>query len=108
MLSFHVKTDGQTNRQTTEKQYAPDLSIRGHKKLVTSIFFLSHHDSILDSLPNDKILNMTKLKAFADNKSNVTKMISLLDRVENIVGKRENAGYRHFLLYLQCFPKPSS
>ena len=35
MLSFHVKfvqTDGLTDRQSTVKQYAPDLSIRGHKK----------------------------------------------------------------------------
>ena len=36
-------------------------------------------------------------------------MIALLDRVENTVGKGEygeNAGYQHFLLFLQCFPKP--
>ena len=32
-------------------------------------------------------------------------MISLFDRVENIVGKGENAGYQHFLLFQQCFPK---
>ena len=25
------------------------------------------------------------------------------DRVENIVGKGENAGYQHFLLFPQCF-----
>ena len=42
MLSFHVKfvqtdrwmdgqTDGQTDRRTTVKQYAPELSIQGHK-----------------------------------------------------------------------------
>ena len=42
---------------------------------------------------------MTKLKAFANDKLNVAKMtISLYDRVENTVGKGENAGYRHFLL----------
>ena len=34
-------------------------------------------------------------------------MISLSDRIENIVGKGENAGYQHFLLFLQCFQKPS-
>ena len=33
--------------------------------------------------------------------------ISVFDRVENIVGKGENAGYQHFLLFLQCFQKPS-
>ena len=35
-------------------------------------------------------------------------MISFLDRVENTVGKGEKAGYQHFLLFPQCFPKPSS
>ena len=35
---------------------------------------------------------MTKLKTFADDKWNVAKMtISLFDRVENTVGKGENA-----------------
>ena len=32
-------------------------------------------------------------------------IISVVDRVENIVGKGENAGYQHFLLFLQCFEK---
>ena len=32
-------------------------------------------------------------------------LLSLLDRVEIIVGKGENAG--NFLLFLQCFQKPS-
>ena len=35
-------------------------------------------------------------------------MISLLDKLENTVGKGENAGYQHFLLFLQCFPKTFS
>ena len=36
----------------------------------------------------------TKLKDFADDKTNVTqKLIFVLGRVENIVGKGENAGY---------------
>ena len=30
-----------------------------------------------------------------------------LGSVENIVGKGENAGYQHFLLFLQCFQKAS-
>ena len=63
----------------------------------------------INSLPNNKILDVTKLKAFADNKIKVTKMtISLYERVENYVGKGENAVYQHFLLFPQCFPKPSS
>ena len=34
-------------------------------------------------------------------------IISVFDRVENIVGKGENAGYQHFLLFPQCFEKAS-
>ena len=29
-----------------------------------------------------------------------------LGRVENIVGKGENAGYQHFLVFPQCFKRP--
>ena len=62
-----------------------------------------------NSLPNDKILDWSKLKAFADDKFDVVKMmISIFDGLENSVEKGENAGYQHFLLFLQSFPKPSS
>ena len=49
--------------------------------------------SYVNPFPHDKILNQkTKLKAFADDKSNVTKMIiSVFDSVENIVGKGDIA-----------------
>ena len=58
---------------------------------------------------NDKILDYFKLKAFADNKLNVAKMmISPCDRAENIVKKGQNTGYQHFLLFPQCFQKASS
>ena len=51
---------------------------------------------------------MTKLKAFADDKINVAQMmISVFDRIENIMGKGENAGYQHFLIFPQCFQKAS-
>ena len=60
----------------------------------------------LYSLPNNKILDRSKLKAFADDKIKVRKMmIFVFARVENIVGKGENAGYQHFLLFPQCFQK---
>ena len=60
-------------------------------------------------LLDDKILDWSKMKAFADNILNIAKMtISLCGRPENTVGKEENAGYQHFLLFSQCFPKPSS
>ena len=61
-----------------------------------------------NSLPNDKFSDWSKLKAFADDKLNLTEKLKLeLERVENIVGKGENAGYQHFLLFPQCFQKAS-
>ena len=69
------------------------------------------HHSIL-TLPNDKILDVTKSKAFIDGKINVATMrISLFNKVKKKkkkVGKGENAGHQHFLLFPQCFPKPYS
>ena len=39
----------------------------------------------------------------------MTKVIQMakfiLDKIENIVGKEENAGYQHFLLFPKCFQK---
>ena len=32
-------------------------------------------------------------------------MISVFNGVKNIVGKGENAGYQHFLLFSQCFQR---
>ena len=47
-----------------------------------------------NSLPYDMILDWSKLKAFADDKINVSDNLKcVLERVENIMGKGENAGY---------------
>ena len=47
----------------------------------------------VNTLPNDNILALTKFKAFANDKFTVAKMkISILDRIENIVGNGEKAG----------------
>ena len=62
------------------------------------------------SLQNNKIQDLSKFKAYADDKIlvNVIEKLNLdFRRVENIVGKRENVGYQHFLLFLQCFLKAS-
>ena len=49
------------------------------------------------------IKNKTRLKAFADDKLTVTKMIvSAFDRVENC-GNRRNCLHKQFLLFPQCF-----
>ena len=42
MLSLYGWTAGRTDRGTTVKQYAPDLSMRGHKNAMKS-----------DKLPNE-------------------------------------------------------
>ena len=55
------------------------------------------------------MLDWSKLKAFADDKSSVTQNIkAVFYRIENIVGKEENAGNQHFLLFPQCFQKAVS
>ena len=69
---------------------------------------LSRKTKCFNPLPNNKILDWSKLKALADDKINVTEKVKyVLGRAENIVGKGENAGYQHFLLFLACFQKAS-
>ena len=64
---------------------------------------------LVNSLLNDKFLDWFKLKAFADDKINVAEKLKFtLGRIENIVGKGENAGYQHFLFFLQGFQKSFS
>ena len=49
---------------------------------------------------------MSKLKIFSDDQLKVVQMMKgVLDWIENIVGKGENVGFQHFLLFLPCFPK---
>ena len=55
---------------------------------------------------SDKILARSKFRASANDNFDVAKIIQFIfDRVENIVGKGENAGDQHFLLFPQCFQK---
>ena len=57
-------------------------------------------------LPDNKISEWSKLRAFADDKLNVTENIKVVfRRIEKIVGKEENAGQQHFFLCPQCFQK---
>ena len=49
--------------------------------------------SIFNSFPNNKIIDWSKFKAFADDKINVTETLKfLLGREDNIVGNGENSG----------------
>ena len=52
-------------------------------------------------LSKDKILALTKLKAFAADKFSVTKIIIYaFDLAENIVGKGENSGHQAVKVHL--------
>ena len=62
---------------------------------------------MLNSLPNDKILDSSELKAFADDNVIKKEMKFVIGWVENIVGKGQNAGFQHFLLFPQCFQQAS-
>ena len=53
---------------------------------------LAAHDTCVYSLPNDKILNSSKLKALPEC-VNMTKTFEYIcKQVENIIGKGKNAG----------------
>ena len=62
----------------------------------------------LNSLPKDKFLDWSKLKAFSDDILKFAEKLKfVLGRVENIVGKGENACKQHFLLFSPCFQNTS-
>ena len=61
---------------------------------------------VLTLYQKTNFLDWLKLKVFADDKINVGEKLKFaLGMVENIEGKRENAGYQYFLLFPQCFQK---
>ena len=61
---------------------------------------------LFNSLPNDKILDWSKFKAFAGDKIYVGQTLkTVYGRVEKVVGNGENAGNQHFLLFPQCSQK---
>ena len=60
----------------------------------------------MHSLPNNEILDWSKLKAFGDDNIKVSKkMIFVFDKVENIVEKGQNAGYQRFLFSLNVLKR---
>ena len=51
----------------------------------------------LNSLSDDKILDLSKFKALADDNFNVAQMVQFLsDMVQNMVGKGEIADFQYF------------
>ena len=57
-------------------------------------------------VPNNKILDCSKLKEFADDKFRFYENGRMFfKQAENTVGKGEIARYEQFLLFPQCFKK---
>ena len=68
--------------------------------------YVKTDSGLFNTLPYDKILDYSKLKTLAEDKINVTQKLRFVTGwVENIVGKGENAGNQHFLLFTQSFQK---
>ena len=60
--------------------------------------------NLLHPLPNNRILEQLKLKAFAGDKINVgQKRHFVFGTIEIIALKGENTSYQHFLHFPQCF-----
>ena len=60
----------------------------------------------VNSSPNDKILDSSKLKEFTDDNFKFDENgRKLSKRVKNTVGKGEIACYEQFILFPQCFQK---
>ena len=78
----------------------------------TIVFYLSQRffdcrSFFLNPFPNDKILDWSKLKEFADNNFEFDENgVTFSERVENTVGKGEIAPNEQFLLFPQSFQKP--
>ena len=83
---------------------------------INYVLFCSVHDNVghimilvlLNCLPNNKFLTRPNSKHLQTKIQLLLKMmIFVFNRVENMLGKGENADYQHFLLFPPCFQKVS-
>ena len=71
---------------------------------ITVIAFIFIYFLGLTRYQTTKFLDQSNLKDFADDKINVNYVTNFVTgRVENIVEKREHAGYQHVLLFPTVF-----
>ena len=97
MTNMTEKIDIPVFEKTNNFGKSKKCCLQAFKKLITG-------HRVFNSLPNDKILDWSKLSAYADDNMKVTEKLKfVLVRVENIVEKGENAGYQHFLFFPRCF-----
>ena len=74
-----------------------------HYNTITYVNAVKH---VLSSLPNDKYLDWSKLKAFADDKSNVAEKLKfVLGKVEKHCGKRRKCWLPAFSPFPTMFSK---
>ena len=83
-------------------------SAQWHRRRRLNQLLMTHEEyrTTLNPLPDDKFLDSSKLREFADNNFKFDKNgRKLSERVENTVGKGEIACYDQFLFFPQCFQK---
>ena len=79
-----------------------------HLKANQYVWPTAKFSSIPKSFPQDKILDLSKFKAFTEDEikaSLLTEIAFQWVSMGNTVGKGGKAFYQHFLLYSQCFQK---
>ena len=92
------RSKASTYRCADKKQAVTGPAVAKHKQYWRYIAFT------VKSIPNDKILDVTKLKAFAEENLNVDRMTnSLFDRVENTVGKEKMLVTKIFFFFHSVF-----
>ena len=70
---------------------------------------MSYQASLLNSLPDDKISDLSKFKltAVADDNLIMAQSVKFVSRMLENVGKEENAAYEHSFSFPKCFPNLS-
>ena len=83
------------------------ISISRFNYILSAIEAVICHPEIeVNPFPNDKILDLSKLKEFADDNFQFDENdVKFSKNIVNTVGKGEIARYEQFLLFPQCFPK---
>ena len=84
----------------------PQFNQQLHDRSVSGFPVPKRKKENFNPLPDDKILDRSKLKQSADNNfENDENSIKFSKQVENTVGKGEIARHEQFLLFPQCFQK---
>ena len=98
----------ETSENIAVESYSQCTAWQGGKEALIhslKVFFPTLLSGLL-TLKNDKILDWSKLEAFADDILNVAKItISVFDRVENIVGRRRKCWLPAFSPFPTMFSK---